>query len=353
MTNASAKQRLSETELCPGALLAAQETAFARDMDRLRARRDEFVSVACPACRCADAAFEFVKETFEFVRCAHCRTVYMSPRPSPAVMEAYYSNSENYKFWASQIFPASEDARREKVSAPRLAHVLALQKRAGRRGGTLVECGPGFGTFAALAGESGAFDDVIVIEPTPEMAAACRARGITVLEQRVEDALPANVNADVLVAFEVIEHLFSPRDMVARCMELLRPGGLLVLTCPNSDGFDIAYLGAASLAVDAEHVNLFNPLGLRMLLESCGFEVVEWSTPGRLDVEFVYRAIANGAVEVPGDPFMRRVLKDEYETLGWPFQEFLAANGLSSHMWFVARKPEANSRTQAHEDPRE
>jgi len=339
MTNAFSEQRLSESELCPDALLAQQEAAFARDMDRLRARRDEFVSVVCPACRCAEAAHAFEKETFEWVRCSACSTVYMSPRPSPGVMNAYYSSSENYQFWAEHIFPASEDARRDKVCAPRLEQILAMMKRAGiARGGRLVEIGPGFGTFAALAQVSGAFDDVQVIEPTPEMAAACRERGVRVIEQRVEDALPAGVRADVLVAFEVIEHLFDPRDMVLRCMDLLGPGGLLVLTCPNSDGFDISWLGAASLAVDAEHVNLFNPRGLRTLLESCGFDVIEQTTPGQLDVEFVHRAIVDGAVDPPVDPFMRRVLMEEYETMGWPFQQFLAANGLSSHMWCAARK---------------
>ena len=41
--------------------------------------------------------------------------------------------------------------------------------------GTLVEVGPGFGTFAALAREE--FERVVAIEPTPELAAACRERG--------------------------------------------------------------------------------------------------------------------------------------------------------------------------------
>jgi hypothetical protein len=42
--------------------------------------------------------------------------------------------------------------------------------------------------------------------------------------------------------------------------------------------------------------------------------------------------------DLPLDPFLRRVLIDEWDRLGWPFQQFLAANGLSSHMWVVARK---------------
>jgi len=39
----------------------------------------------------------------------------MSPRPSPEVMAAYYGDSENYRFWAEHIFPASEAARRDKI----------------------------------------------------------------------------------------------------------------------------------------------------------------------------------------------------------------------------------------------
>jgi len=340
MTQASADLRLCESELCPDALLAAQEAAFARDMERLRARQDEFVSVSCPACRCPDAIAAFTKDSFEFVRCVSCRMVYMSPRPSPAVMDAYYSSSENYRFWATHIFPASESARRDKVSAPRLARLRELIRKQRVPGPmTLVEIGPGFGTFASLAQQSGAFEHVLVIERTPEMAHACRAHGLRVLEQDIESPLPGGIQAHVLAAFEVIEHVFEPRVMVQRCFEMLAPGGLLALTCPNVDGFDVTYLGAASLAVDAEHVNLFNPLGLRRLLESCGFEVIEQTTPGRLDVEFVHRAIVSGAAPMPSDPFLRRVLVDEYATLGWPFQQFLASNGLSSHLWCVAQKP--------------
>jgi hypothetical protein len=52
----------------------------------------------------------------------------------------------------------------------------------------------------------------------------------------------------------------------------------------------------------------------------------------------VHRAIIDGTVDAPRDPFMQRVLVDDYEALGWPFQQFLAANGLSSHMWVVACK---------------
>jgi len=330
---------LSEHELCPDALLAGQEAAFQRDIERLKARAAEFVMVACPACGTLPASRLFEKHGFTYVQCASCKTVYMNPRPSPLVMEDYYRHSENYAYWAQHIFPASEQARREKIHRLWLDRVLEYCSRYGIPTHTLLEVGPGFGTFAELATSSGRFAQVIAVEPTPEMADACRTKGIRVINKRIEDVTEGDVpQADIVVSFEVVEHLFEPRQFFRQCFKRLRQHGLLVVSCPNGLGFDIAMLGARALAVDPEHVNFFNPCSLSMLVEACGFEVLEVTTPGRLDADFVRDAIMQGAFDVSGDPFLKRVLVDEWDRLGWPFQQFLAENGLSSHMWLAARK---------------
>lgn len=337
-TDVQIGEHLSEQELCPDRLLDGQEAAFARDIARLQRRRGEFVSVLCPACGADDGTYIFTKFTFTYDRCGGCGTIYMTPRPSPEVMNDYYSNSENYAYWAEHIFPASEDSRREKIHKPWLQRIIELCERFEVPTGTLVEVGPGFGTFASVATESGRFDEVIAIETTPEMAQACRDRGVEVIESRVEDVDAHDLKADVIVSFEVIEHLFDPTEFLAQCQRLLQPGGMLVLTNPNGEGFDIAVLGGESLAVDPEHVNLFNPGSMRQMLDRFGFEVLDISTPGRLDAEFVREAILKGEYDVSEQPFLKRVLIDEWDELGWPFQQFLGGNGLSAHMWTAARK---------------
>ena len=158
-----------------------------------------------------------------------------------------------------------------------------------------------------------------------------------VIQKRIEEAAEVIEPADVVVAFEVIEHLFDPRRFLVQASHLVRPKGLLILSCPNGEGFDISELSAESLAVDAEHVNLFNPRSLASLVGSIGFEILEVTTPGRLDAELVRDAVLGGRHNLTS-PFLRKVLLEEWETLGWPFQKFLAENGLSAHMWLVARQ---------------
>ena len=331
-------ERLSEQELCPDKLLAGQEAAFARDIKRLQSKKSDFMAVNCPACGHNDSPPVFSKFGFQYLQCPACQTIYMSPRPSPKVMASYYGNSENYRYWAEHIFPASESARREKINKPWLQRIIEICTRHGVDRNHLVEIGPGFGTFSALVNAEKAFQSVTAIEPTPEMAQACRERGVHVIEKGIENVAEEVRPADVVVAFEVVEHLFEPAVFFQQAGRLLSPGGILVVSCPNGLGFDIATLGVESLAVDAEHVNLLNPRSIQMLGEKCGLRCLEVSTPGRLDAEFVRTAALDGRCDLTKQPFLHRVLIEEWDTLGWPFQQFLAAHNLSAHMWAVFRK---------------
>ena len=85
-------------------------------------------------------------------------------------------------------------------------------------------------------------------------------------------------------------------------------------------------------------MNLFNPDSLAGLLSRSGFDVLETATPGRLDAELVRDAALEGELDLAARPFLKRVLIDEWERLGTPFQSFLATNGLSSHLRVLARK---------------
>ena len=106
----------------------------------------------------------------------------------------------------------------------------------------------------------------------------------------------------------------------------------------NAKGFDIVTLGALSGAIDPEHLNYFHPASLGALLESEGFTVLETQTPGRLDAELVRKAVLDGRADLSGQPFLQRVLIDEWEAQGERFQDYLVEARLSSNQWIVAKR---------------
>jgi 2-polyprenyl-3-methyl-5-hydroxy-6-metoxy-1,4-benzoquinol methylase len=334
----SDKAFLKETDIRPDHLMLEQQQRYKADVVRLLSRIDEFVLVNCPACNSNESKARFDKDRIHYVTCDQCGMMYVNPRPSPEVLEFFYANSENYAYWNAHIFPASEETRRERIFRPRAERTLDICRKYGVATNAILDAGAGFGTFCEEIKRLSVFDRVIAVEPTPGLAETCRQRGLEVIALPIEQVtLPSN-SIDVVTSFEVLEHLFSPREFMRQCWRLLAPGGLLILTCPNGRGFDVQVLGTHSNTVDAEHLNYFHPTAISHLAETCGFEVLQVTTPGKLDAELVRKKALTGEFDISGDLFLQQVLIEEWDRVGAAFQTFLAENLLSSHMWLAARK---------------
>jgi 2-polyprenyl-3-methyl-5-hydroxy-6-metoxy-1,4-benzoquinol methylase len=146
-----------------------------------------------------------------------------------------------------------------------------------------------------------------------------------------------DASIDVIASFEVVEHLFNPMEILKRAHGLLKPGGVMIVSVPSCAGFDVQLLREKSSSVDVEHLNYFSPQSLSGLFARTGFKTLEVLTPGKLDAELVRNKVLEGAFTL-ADPFLKTVLIDRWNELGGPFQDFLAANALSSHLWVVAQK---------------
>ncbi len=332
------KEIFSENSIRPTDLVPGQLEAMRKDIDWLIGNKENFVDVHCPACNDRSSTKLFEKYHLNYVECEKCKTLYISPRPTPEILEKFYKKSENYSYWNKYIFPASENARKENLFVPRVDKVIKLCDKYNVDKKAILEIGAGFGTFCEVMQSTGRFSRVVGIEPTPDLAKTCRTKGIEIIEKPIEKVrFSENELFDVVVNFEVIEHLFSPNNFIVQCKRMLRKNGLLIVTCPNGQGFDIITLKEMSKTVDHEHLNYFNPESLKLLIEKTGFEVLEISTPGKLDAELVRNEILAGSFDVSGQPFLKRVLVDGWDSHGEKFQQFISTNLLSSNMWIIAQ----------------
>lgn len=341
-TKENNKAAFRETDIRPDGIIEKQQKFIEADRNALLAKKEQFISVPCPACKSTEGELSFEKNGFSYFSCKQCGTLYISPRPGEELLGRFYENSEVYKFWNEVVFPASDDARSRYICAPRVSRIIEICRKHGVVADpVLMEVGAGHGTFCQEAFKSGFFGRIVAVEPSASGAESCRRKNVEVIQDQVENVHMHTSSVDIVVSFEVIEHLFSPEKFVLECTKILKTNGLLVLTCPNIKGFDNLVLGKSSSSVDHEHLNYFTPESLSHLLTSCGLTVLEKLTPGELDAELVRKQVLRGDISLEGQPFLQHILIEKWEELGGKFQKFLAENRLSGHLWIVAQRKDS------------
>lgn len=328
-----------ENDIRPDKLLKKQKMLYLQDIRNLVRKKNKFVLISCPACNSSSSTYIYSKYKLNYERCNDCQTVFINPRPTEEILKDYYRNSQNYAYWNDVIFPASEKTRREKIVKPRVNIVIDISKRIFKKidNLTLIEVGCGYGTFLLELKRRNVFANLMGIEPTPHLANTCRQKGLTIIEDFVENVFKDEIKADIVVNFEVIEHIYSPKKFILACRKILSKNGILITTCPNILGFDLQILGKKSNTIDPEHLNYFNLESLSRLLKLNGFYIESKMTPGMLDAEIVRKAIINNKIK-SNDRLLRFLLIDHWKEIGEDFQLFLSQYRLSSHMMLVARK---------------
>ncbi len=335
--NAQDLAPITEEDIRPAAMMADKESCIEWDRQFLLSRREQWVEVNCPACAAKASTAYGEKDGFTFVQCNDCTTVYTNPRPSEALSHEFYAQSKNYAYWNRHIFPATEHTRRERIFRPRADRVAEHCRQRGMQNGVIMEVGAAFGIFCEEIKSHNIFERIIAVEPTPSLAQTCRERGFETIELPIEH-IEQDAIADVVVSFEVIEHLFDPKAFIRQCARLLRDDGLVFLSCPNVAGFDVSILREKSSTFDHQHVNYFHPQSLSALAASCGFTDIEVHTPGQLDAGIIRSSVQNKICDFSDQPLLQQIFVHDWERLGGKFQSFLASNGLSSHMWLLAKK---------------
>jgi SAM-dependent methyltransferase len=106
---------------------------------------------------------------------------------------------------------------------------------------------------------------------------------------------------DAIVSTEVIEHLYDPVKFVARCRELLQPGGHLILSTPYHGyvkNLLIALAGRWDKHMDplwgGGHIKLWTRRTLTALLAAQGFRVTGFKGCGR--IPFLWKSMLIKAV---------------------------------------------------------
>ena len=200
----------------------------------------------------------------------------------------------------------------------------------------LLEIGAGAGFFGKAAERAGW--RVSGIEVSPEAVAFARERlGLDVRSEAAEQMSFPPASFDAAVMFDVIEHLLDPRRALEAVRDVLRPGGLLVVTTPNIHALSRLGLGRQwAVLSPAEHLSYFSEATLRPLLERTGFRRVRFER--RYAGFGVYETMNPNYTHAP-DRWRARLYRVFVKTAGRLVYRWVQALGKGDTLLCLARKP--------------
>ena len=278
----------------------------------------------CPACDAAAAASEvlFMAALFgqpcRIRRCRACGLVFKEWFRDAQSLVAMYP--AGYVHFDTSAQPGAAELNSAKQKLARCRRLLGDARPPDEI--RLLDVGCGAGGFVRIARALGYDADGI----DPYLPDNLRSQGLI-------RGTPADREAatyDIAVLLNVAEHVPVPQPLFAAVRRLLKPGGVLLITCPYGDSLARRFHRArwTHLSLD-EHVLFWTPRSLRLALRRAGFKGPE-------------------SLRIAGSPFpfgRTQTAAPDRSTVPRPLAAELPSNRATfqSQVWRIAK------RLQAHE----
>lgn len=220
----------------------------------------------CPLCESdrtvpyAHAIQDYLTEdAFGIQRCTVCGLAFTSPQPLS--MDRYYPR--RYRRFSRLGTAVLRVLYRRRAAAWIGAY---------GRSGKVLEIGTGAGWMLQALRRAGW--TVVGNERIAQGAAAVLPKqGIPIFVGGL-DALRPRPHFDLIILFQVLEHLPNPLEVLRQCSGLLKPGGTLVVAVPNLASWQARLFGPAWFHLDVpRHLFHFTPQSLERALRGAALEV--------------------------------------------------------------------------------
>jgi ubiquinone/menaquinone biosynthesis C-methylase UbiE len=216
----------------------------------------------------------------DIVRCKRCGLVMANPRDDEATL------ARAYRQMSDEVYEA-EDFNRSFAALEHQRLVVSERTPPAR----LLDLGCATGFFVEKAQRAGY--DVTGADASEWSIERARERCPTAhLVAGTFESLKFEPEFEVITLWDVLEHVHSPHDVLTRVRAWLKPGGLLLMSMPNSASWTARLMGPRWVLLLREHLWYFSPDTVQQLLERSGFEL------RRTETKWVRFSLANVAGRV-------------------------------------------------------
>ncbi len=242
-----------------------------------------------------DWTFESAPGRWTYWDCTQCGSLYLDPRPTEGSIGSAYRGYYTHTQTPSGLFPEFKQRLLNECWShwlktdikPRLglpdmfAYLLTplhsripppfeLEVLAKLPKGELLDVGCGSGTTVKLAGLLGWGATGLELDPTA--AHAARREGLHVIQGSYRKLEEHPGRWDCIICSHVLEHVHHPLDLLELIGTALSPGGVTMISCPNSRSYVRQRFGSSWRGLEApRHLGIPSLEFLVDTMKSSGF----------------------------------------------------------------------------------
>ncbi|MCH8209353.1 MAG: class I SAM-dependent methyltransferase [Nitrospinae bacterium] len=280
----------------------------------------------CPGCGKGDLPDSFIKDSFNYKKCPGCLSIFVSPIPKQEILGKLRSEGKGTAFRKKMFEETLSITRYQHILLEQLQWITMTLDELGVSAMKYFDFYSNDSGWMKLVSEKEKFESLVSISPQEPLDACNEIPGVDITSDfRIQG------KAEIVSAFGVLDKVSDPLGLLNKMVDHLAGNGVLFISTTTS-GFEYQILGEkAPSLIPLDRLTLFSIEAIKNLLEKRGLEVIEMSTPGRLDVEMV-NGYFKGKTSSETHAFW-----DYFFTLGdhqafADLQTFLQKHRLSSHL---------------------
>lgn len=267
--------------------------------------------------------------------CRGCHLLFRHPRPSEVELNSLYQ-SGHAESWSTPVVQRTDWGLIREW----------LKKQLGVK--RVMDVGCFDGRLLEFLGRD---YEWMGVEIHAEAARRARARGVNIVSSDFGNLSKLDLNVDVAMAVDVIEHSLDPQAFLASLAACVRPGGYIIVTTGNTEAPTWRLMGSRYWYCHiAEHMSFISPTWARHVAPRLGLEIEHVRLFSHADgaVSFkqrIYEASANLVLRFAPNLFalLRRFGVGGIDIARYPGLAFAPPYWMSAkdHMLVVFRKGSA------------
>ncbi len=244
----------------------------------------------CPICQSKECSYYQAGEKYTLAKCHQCGMVWDNnpPKKPTAIYQASYYQASYYQNKGRKGGYSDYLATMKANGQTFRRRLLAAQKKLRSDRPLLLDVGCALGDCLLEAKKLG-WENPLGLEVSQYAAELAQSRDLLVFQGDLFDN-PFQPNSfDLITLQDMLEHTTNPLSQLEAAYQLLKPGGLILITTPNVEGILAKILRSFWYHYKpGEHLTYFSFKTINLALEKTGFSQIESkSTSKSLSVEYI------------------------------------------------------------------